>query len=115
MKNNIPHEFIKGQTEVISDDWKAQNIMLQLGVWKYFAGEVGSASSLTMGVAENHPTHWCLCSRHRNNLVRKKNGFQVIAFPKETMNEATVRAIMFQQIEVSSEVDVEIVTPGDQD
>jgi hypothetical protein len=111
MKINTPHAFKVGKTEVISDDWLAQMIMLQLGIWEYFTEEVASSIDLTMGVAENHPTHWCLCSRHRNDLNPYKNCFQILAFPKDSVEAFTVHAIMKQHLEGEGDIGIDIVEP----
>ena len=111
MKGNILHEFKEGKTDVVDNDWVAQKIMLQLGVWDYFAKAVAPNITLTIGVVENHPTHWCICSRRRNNPNRYKNGFQILAFPKETMEAATVHGIMKQQREGTPLTDIDIVDP----
>jgi hypothetical protein len=106
-----PYPFKKGKIEVISDDGLAQTIMLHLGVWDYFANEVTPATTISMTIAEEHPTHWCLCARHRYNPDPAENGFQIIAYPKSTVDIFAVHAIIREYLQGATRVSVDLVEP----
>jgi hypothetical protein len=107
MSNTPPHPFKK----IISDDGLAQTIMLHLGVWDYFTQKVAPTTTVSMTIAEDHPTHWCLCARHRNNPDPAENGFQIIAYPKDSVDLMAVHAVMQQYLKGSTEISARIVEP----
>ena len=94
MKKSTPHPFKKGEQDIILDDAIAQTVMVQLGVWEFFTKEVAPTTTVSMTVAEDHPTHWCLCARHRHNPDPAENGFQIIAYPKDSVDLLDVHFLM---------------------
>ena len=103
--------FPELETVNIDDDATAQTIMLELGVWDQMTKEASLTSELTMVLADNHPTHWCLCARHRNNPDPKENGFQVVAYPKKLMDHFTAQMILQEHLSGSTEVSVDMFEP----
>jgi hypothetical protein len=104
-----PYPFKPGEMDVISDDGLAQAIMLHLGVWDYFMKPASPSMNVAMSISEVHPTHWCLCSRHRNNPDPAENGFQIIAYPKAMVDLISVHAIMLQYLSGANAIDVQAV------
>ncbi len=104
-------KFPESETISIDDDAKAQTLMLELGVWDQITKYVNPSSTVTMVIADNHPTHWCLCARHRNNPDPKENGFQVIAYPKNTVDRFSVQMILHKYLARSTELSVEMFEP----
>lgn len=114
----VPHsmnqrlgKFDESQVVTVNDDAQAQTLMLELGVWDQMTKEVTPSTTVTMVIADNHPTHWCLCARHRNNPDPKENGFQVIAYPKSTVDRFAVQMVLQQYLSRSTELSVELFDP----
>jgi hypothetical protein len=106
-----PYPFKKGEQDMIVDDRLAQTVMVQMGVWEFFTKEEASTTTISMTVVEDHPTHWCLCARHRHNPDPAENGFQIIAYPKESAALIDVQFLMQRYLASATEVSVEFVTP----
>lgn len=102
-----PYPFKLGETDAVSDDGVAQTIMLQLGLWDYFAKE--TPKNLMMAIGEEHPTHWCLCFRHSHHHDPKENGFQIIAYPKTAVGLLTVQGIMHKFLKGATDITAEFV------
>ena len=104
-------KFPESEIVSIDDDAQAQTLMLELGVWDQMTKEVSPSTTVTMVIADDHTTHWCLCARHRNNPDPKENGFQVIAYPKSKVDRFSVQMILQQYLDGSTELSVEMFEP----
>ena len=102
--NEDLYQLPDGVTVSIDDNAKAQSLMLYLGVWDDISKQASLTTTVTMCVADTHPTHWCLCVRHWNNPDPSENGFQVIAYPKDSVDRLAVESIRQQYLSDSTEI-----------
>lgn len=105
------HKFPANEPAVIDDDGVAQTIMLELGCWDEIAKSSDLSKNLSICVADSHPTHWCLCARHANNPDSRENGFQVIAYPKSSVDRLTVELLMQNYLKNSTELSAALFEP----
>lgn len=70
--------------EVITDDARAQELALYAGVWDTLA-TMPAARDLCIAPVVNHPKHWLIFARVRNNPDPEENGFIVFSYPKASV------------------------------
>jgi hypothetical protein len=105
------YNFPSKQIAQVSDDAEAQMIMLQLGILDSVSSKKNSSDTTSLCVAENHPSHWCLCARIWGNADPSENGFMVIAYPKSNFDLMSVHVLAQQYLAHSTRLEITPLLP----
>jgi hypothetical protein len=107
-------QFSSDPVTRITDDAAAKEIMLALGVLDQLSRKTHPTDTTCVYVADNHPTHWCMCARFWDNPDPAENGYMVLAYPKDQVDRAAVELLMQTYLEGSSRISGAPVKPFDQ-
>lgn len=104
--NEFGHKFPDDEVSLVTDDVKAQAIMLQLGVLNQISQKRDPTDTTSIYIAELHPTHWLMCARIWDNPDPTENGFMIVAYPKAHFDLFAVQGAMAAYLAESTRIDV---------
>ena len=106
--------FSSDPVTLITADAAAKEIMLALGVLDQLSRKTHPTDTTCVYIADNHPTHWCMCARFWDNPGPAENGYMILAYPKDQVDRTAVELLMETYLECSTSVSNAQIHPFDQ-